>query len=226
MSPLRRRHVLFDLDGTLVDTRNAVVECYRRVFRAALDRDFPPPEVPRAELFAMRPPEVFARVAPPAQIEALHAAYRRIYRDCTAFVHVFDGARDLIEDLVAAGRQPSLVTNKGLERALIDLEIAGIDPARFGAIVTAEDTADRKPHPAPILACLARLGITAEDAVYVGDGPQDVTAARAAGMPAIALTYGFYDRSALDPLQPDRIVASVAELAEVLGVARATEAVR
>jgi HAD superfamily hydrolase (TIGR01509 family) len=217
MTITTRRHVLFDLDGTLVDTREAVLECYTRVFRERLDRDFPPDDFPTDNLFAMRPPEVFAFVAPD-RVEELHAAYRETYPRCIESIKVFEGIREMVTGLAASGRSVSLVTNKGIERTLIDLRVAGIPPETFTAIVTAEDTVERKPHPAPILLGLERAGAEAADAIYVGDGPQDIRAARNAGMPVVAVAYGFYDRSELSLLEPDSLVDTPAALSDALGV--------
>ena len=217
MTIFARPHVLFDLDGTLVDTRAAVLECYTRVFRQELNSDFPPDSVPKSELFAMRPAELFARVAPDRK-DALYDAYSAAYPGCIDHIAVFPGAAGLIAALVAAGRKPGLVTNKGLERTLIDLDRAGIPVSSFSVIVTAEDTIERKPHPAPILLGLQRAGARAEEAVYVGDGPQDVLAAHAAGMPCIALSYGFYARHDLEPHRPEAFAGNVGELAQLLGV--------
>jgi phosphoglycolate phosphatase-like HAD superfamily hydrolase len=217
MTLASRTHILFDLDGTLVDTRAAVTECYTMVFREQLNSTFPPENFPITDLFAMRPPEVFARVAP-GRVEQLHAAYRSAYPRCAPHVKVFSGIREMIHDLLASGRKLSVVTNKGIERTLIDLDVAGIPPKSFEAIVTAEDTAERKPHPAPILLGLEKAGAVPEDAIYVGDGPQDVQAARAAGLQAVAVTYGFYARDVLAGHDPDALVDSVGELARVLGV--------
>jgi phosphoglycolate phosphatase-like HAD superfamily hydrolase len=214
---MTRPYVLFDLDGTLIDSRAAVTECYRRVFRTHLGQDFPPPEIDGTELFAMRPPELFGHVAPD-RVKDLHDAYRATYPSCAHLVRRFAGASELVLALVARGRRVGLVTNKGLQRTLLDLRTIGLDPAVFGVIVTAEDTTARKPDPAPILLGLERAGAHADDAVYVGDGPHDVEAAHAAGMPAIAVTYGFFDRATLTGLAPLHIAASIAELAEVLGL--------
>lgn len=210
------RHVLFDLDGTLVDTRAAVECCYRTVFSEVLGRDFPPPGLP-AEIFAMRPAEVFREVEP-GRAEELYQAYQATYPKCVDNVRVFDGAAELIRDLIADGRKPGLVTNKGIERTLIDLSVAGIAPESFSAIVTAEDTVERKPHPAPILLGLERAGAKPEEAIYVGDGPQDILGARAAGLGCISVTYGFYDAAELTDLGPAAIAGSIAELAAELAV--------
>ena len=220
-----KTHILFDLDGTLVDTRAAVTECYTTVFREELGTAFPPAGFPVGELFAMRPPEVFATVAPD-RVEHLHAAYRKAYPRCSALVKVFPGVRELIRGLRAAGRKPSIVTNKGLERTLIDLGVAGIPAEAFEVIVTAEDTVDRKPHPAPILFGLDKAHAQAADAIYVGDGPQDILAARAAGLEAVAVTYGFYPGEVVAALDPDIVVDDVEALGRVFGVAISPETAR
>ena len=218
MNPLSRTHVLFDLDGTLVDSRKAVAACYAQVFKERLGMDFPPPGIETGDIYAIRPVELFARFAP-ERVDELHQAYQDGYPAAAAqWLTVFDGADRLIHGLVKAGRRPSLVTNKGLARTLIDLARAGIDTQWFDAIVAAEDTAERKPHPAPILLGLQRAGADATDAIYVGDGPQDVLAARACGMPVIGLTYGFYPAQALAKLEPDALAHSMDELAQLLGV--------
>lgn len=217
MSAKTARYVFFDLDGTLVDSRAAVEACYRKVFAEQLHTPFSPENI-RGEVFAMRPREVFGAFAP-EKAEALYDAYQAAYPLCAHHVKTFDDAAALIERLRAAGRKPGLVTNKGLERTLIDLDVAGIAPERFETIVTAEDTAERKPHPAPILLGMSRVGAAPADSVYVGDGPQDILAARAAGLDCIALTYGFYAEDALTGLQPAALARTGRELAAHLGAA-------
>ncbi len=224
MTTFYRPYVFFDLDGTLVDTRAAVMECYSRVFREHLQSDFPPDSVPSGEVFAMRPAEIFAKVAP-GQATELYEAYQRTYPRCTDHIAVFPWVVELIAAICGQGRKPGLVTNKGLERTLIDLAVAGIPESAFCTIVTAEDTVERKPHPAPILLALERTGAVPADSIYVGDGPQDILAAHAAGMPCVALTYGFYDGDALVLHTPEAIANDTLDLAAALGVPL-TEAAR
>jgi phosphoglycolate phosphatase-like HAD superfamily hydrolase len=217
MPPILAEHVMFDLDGTLADTRKAVENCYRHVFGTVLKQAFPPPSIDAHLLYAMRPVEVFGVVAPD-QVELCLDAYQRQYPAASASMILFGGARELILAITAAGRKPSLVTNKGLARTLIDLERAKIDVASFVAVVTAEDTIERKPHPAPILLGLKRAGSAATDAVYVGDGPHDVVAAQAAGISSIAVTYGFYSAAEMSSLGADQVAHDIPELARILGV--------
>src|SRR6056297_3527689 len=98
MSAKTALHVLFDLDGTLVDTRAAVEACYRTVFAAELGSGFPPKEL-TGEIFAMRPREVFSQIAP-ERVEALYDAYQAAYPEASKLVRTFDGAGDLIRALV------------------------------------------------------------------------------------------------------------------------------
>jgi pyrophosphatase PpaX len=91
-------------------------------------------------------------------------------------------------------------------------------PVPFDAVVTAEDTERHKPGPEPILHALELLGGTPSDAVYVGDARYDVLAARAAGVAAVAVTWGAGDEDALRAAGPDAVVGTPAELAAVLGV--------
>ncbi|WP_284945951.1 HAD family hydrolase [Acidisoma cladoniae] len=217
MATILSKHVIFDLDGTLIDSRKAVEACYRHVFKTVLRRVFPPANIDPHIFYAMRPAEVFGLVTPDRVATCLEA-YQRHYPEAAAMLILFDGARELIAAIIAADRIPSLVTNKGLARTLIDLDRAGIDVRAFRAIVTAEDTVERKPHPAPILLGLERAGARAADAVYVGDGPHDVISAQAAGTRAIAVTYGFYTATEMSVLGADCVVHDLPQLAQALGL--------
>jgi pyrophosphatase PpaX len=96
---------------------------------------------------------------------------------------------DVLDRLRDEGRRLGLVTAK--RRETVELAFARL-PVReyFETIVTSDDTKRHKPHPEPILYALEQLGAHAEDAVYVGDSPFDVAAARAAGVHAVGVTWG------------------------------------
>lgn len=213
-----RPHVLFDFDGTLVDSRAAITECYCRVFQAHLSQDFPPPGFELGAIYAMRPEEFFTLFAP-GRANELVAAYQGSYAEASkGLLKLVDGADSMLAALVRSGKQPSLVTTKGLARVQLDLERVGIDINCFAAIVTAEDTVERKPHPAPITMGLQRAGADSRNALYVGDGPQDVYAARSSGLPAVAVTYGFYPRHELAKSAPDAWADSIPDLEVLLGI--------
>ena len=96
-------------------------------------------------------------------------------------------------------------------------DLTGIE-ALFDETVCAEDTPRNKPLPDPILLCVQRLQVPEQKAVYVGDSPFDVQAAHAAGVDSIAVTWGVFSEEVLAAENPGRLVHSMSELGEVLGV--------
>ena len=102
-------------------------------------------------------------------------------------------------------------------RDAVDLAFAlQAPPIVFDALVTIEDTTRHKPHPEPVLLAIARLGASPADAVYVGDAPYDIEAARAAGCAAVGVTWGAASAQALHAAGADAVATSPAELAGVL----------
>ena len=202
---VRFAHVLLDVDGTLIDSRAAIVAAYRHAF-AQVGVDYPTTDEQIARLLAQRLDEACLEVAGGDATECA-GAYRAIYPDVSsALVTPLAGARELLEGLVERGIAISLVTNKGRERLGPDLEHAGLADIPIVAAVTADDSPERKPHPRPILICLDRAGCAPGDAIYVGDGPHDIQAARAAGVAAAAAAYGYYGLPELEAERPDIVI--------------------
>jgi len=117
----------------------------------------------------------------------------------------------VLERLGTAGRRMAVVTSKS--HPTVDLAF-DVLPIRhhFAAVIAAEDTTRHKPDPEPVRAALERLGAGAAGAVYVGDAPFDIHAGRAAGVATVAVTWGFFSRSALAETGPDLVVETPAEL--------------
>jgi pyrophosphatase PpaX len=132
-------------------------------------------------------------------------------------LRIYEGMRELLVELERAGVRLGLVTSKSRATTEMAFRLTGVD-AHFSAIVCAEDTERNKPYPDPLLLALEILGATAGEAVYVGDSPYDLRAANAAGMRSVGVTWGVFGEEALRPEQPDRLVAAVSKLREVLGL--------
>jgi 2-phosphoglycolate phosphatase len=205
-------HVLFDLDGTLIDSKPAILAGYRHAVRTVTGiEDFPGPGVDVPELLKKRLPEAFADLGFPELADQGAVAYDEYYREHgTLLVTVYPGIAELLDGLDAAGIAYGIVTNKGRGRSLSDLRHVGIDPDRMSVLITAEDSVERKPHPKPILIGLERAGADPGGTVYVGDGPHDVAAARAAGLRAAAVSWGYYDHPTLQAATP-HVIADRAE---------------
>jgi phosphoglycolate phosphatase len=214
------RAVLFDLDGTLVDTAPDLCNAVNRVLAARGE-----PAVPLARLreVVSKGGRAMLAVALPAlgeaERDALLPAFLAHYAEALAVdSRTFPGIDDLLAALDARGVRWGIVTNK--PEALAAAVVAGFGWSQRCAVLVGGDTLpQRKPDPAPILLACARLGIAPGDAVYVGDDERDVQAARAAGMPSIAALWG-YRLPGEDPLAwgADHAFAGAADLLAAPGL--------
>lgn len=205
--------VLLDLDGTVVDTMALIRESHRHAVRTVLGEEWPDERLVRN---ATRPlMEQMEAISPP-HAEELYVVYRTWNHANTAtLIAAFDGIDVLLRDLRRSGVRLGLVTSKS--RDAVDLAFACVAIGNlFDVVVSADDTERHKPDPEPLLWALAGLEASPADACYVGDAPSDVRAARAAGMAAIAVTWGFATEAALVAEGPDALARSVDELRDVL----------
>ncbi len=123
-------------------------------------------------------------------------------------VVLIEGAREALLRVRDAGLLAGLVTSGDCSRVgreLADLGVAEL----FQVVVCAEDIVNRKPHPEALLLALERLGLAAADGVYVGDSPEDVQMARAAGVRAVGIPGGFPNRESLAAARPDVLEATL-----------------
>jgi pyrophosphatase PpaX len=206
--------VVFDLDGTLIDTVPLIVASHRHALATVLGR-----ELPEADLREGigRPLLEQMRVFDEQRAQELFDVYREFnHRVHDDYVRVFDGMLELCDDLRARGIPVGVATSKMLDAVLLAYGVVPGLEERIDAMVTIENTATHKPGPEPILHALELLGRGTEGAVYVGDAPSDLQAARAAGVAAVGVTWGAFDHDGLAVERPDAIAATPAELADIL----------
>ncbi len=210
--------VLFDVDGTLVDSQSIIVAAQRMTFAA---HGLEPPSRERAlSIVGLSLAEAFMVLAgPKAPIEGLVKTYRDVSatlrKDPAHAEPLFPGAAECIERLrrradvrlgIATGN-----TQRGVARLLDSFGWEGI----FESIQTADD-APSKPHPGMILQAMAATGAAPQDTVMIGDSSFDMAMARAAGVLAIGVSWGFQPVAALTEAGAASIVHSYAELEAVL----------
>ena len=201
--------VLFDLDGTLIDSGPIILASFRHATRSVLGR-----EIPDRELVASAPGstlEVQMSAFDPDRVDELVAAYRAHNTPLHDELECCRGMEDVLRELKAQGRRLGVVTAKRRMTVGLAFKRLGIEPW-FDVVVTCDDTTAHKPDPEPIELALTRLGASAADAAYVGDSPFDVAAARGAGVFAVAVTWGGMH----DVDDADGIVDSAEELLGVL----------
>ncbi len=209
--------ILFDLDGTLVDSlpdllraMNALLaEMGRPPVTAKQVRgwvgDGAGPLVERAMLATGGPSEISLR--------ELVKRYLGHYAGNTAVgTRPFPGVEETLQSLKAAGHPLGVCTNKPTALSLELLDALGLS-GLFGAIVGGDTVTARKPDPAHLLATLAAMGMDGRRALMVGDSANDVAAARAAGIPVVAVAFGY---SRIDPkeLGADALIDDFTELPE------------
>ena len=207
--------VLFDLDGTVIDTVHLIRESHRHTVRTVLGTELSDQELV-ANVGIPLPDQM--RAFSVEHADRLLAVYREWNHAHTAeLIRAYDGMAELLARLVAAGRPLAIVTSKA--RAVADLAF-DVLPVRdyFGVIVTTDDTDRHKPSPEPVHYALERLGESADRAIMVGDAPFDLRAGRAAGCATIGVTWGFFDRETLSAEQPDMIVDEMDQLAGAVGL--------
>ena len=206
--------VLFDLDGTVVDSGAIILASMRHATREVLGAEFRDEEL----MQAVGGPGLEAQMAvfAPDRVDELVRVYRAHNEPLHDELEACRGMEDVLERLRDGGRRLGVVTAK--RRATVELAFASVPLGHlFETVVGGDETARHKPDPAPLLLALERLGVEPADAAYVGDSPFDIRAARAAGMHAVAVTWGrIHDRSVLEREEPDAIADTAEELLELL----------
>lgn len=217
-----RRAVLFDLDGTLVDSAPDLAGAAdaMRVKRGLPSLDFAKYR-PLCGAGARGMLQVAFGIGPDhADYEALREEFFANYQACMLDnTYAFEGVPSLIEALQAQGLQWGVVTNKS-ERFALPLTAAMPLFGSAGAIVGGDTTPFSKPHPEPLLEAARRLGVTPGLCLYVGDDERDILAGKAAGMGTVAATYGYLgSASDVAAWQADAQINSPAELLQLLSQA-------
>ena len=212
--------VLFDLDGTVIDTGPLIAESFRHAVHTVLGEPIDDEEM-LAYVGGWSLREQMFRLSPD-RCEELVEAYRAYNEPRHSGLEFCAGMQELLLELHAGGVRLGLVTAK--RRSTVEIafgHLPGLEGV-FDVIVTSEDTELHKPNPEPLLLALRKLETTPAGAAYVGDSPFDVEAAKAAGLRAVAVTWGgIHSEERLLAVGPDAIVATPTELVAALEVSPA-----
>jgi pyrophosphatase PpaX len=219
----KTRAVLFDFDGTLVDTTALILRCFHATWErygvacedAEYIRTFGIPLKQALEGMLRRfiaEGRVASHPDPAAHAEELAAAYRELNaRWHDEMIRPFPGVDETLRALKSRGYLLGLVTSKKRVGAERGMRHYAMEPL-FSATVCGEETANSKPHPEPVLAALAALGARPEEALFVGDSPHDIEAGKAAGVATAAATWGPFARGELARLAPDYLLDAPTDL--------------
>ena len=212
---MRYRAILFDLDGTLVDSLPSLVVATNGA-RAELGH----PPLTAEQVGACVGNgllNLVKRSVPEEDPDEIMPTFRKHYdASLLPYTSVYDGVPETLAELKEMGCRMGVVTNKVEESAEHVLDHIGIGEY-FGVVAGGNGVRALKPAAEPFEYSLAELGATVSEALMVGDAPPDIQGARAVGIPTCAVTYGIGSVEQIRALNPDHLIERFAEL---LGVVR------
>lgn len=204
--------VLFDLDGTLLDSLWGV----RRSLEYIRDSHAPsaPVSVDEMLLQVGRPlREVLQLLVPSSSIsiDDLVDAYRAHNSHLLPELELFDGIQEMMQELRSHGLLLGIVTSKRRDATFVSVRKHNLE-REFDVILTSDDTPRHKPHPEPLLRSFAMLGVSPSAGAYVGDAVFDVRSAHASGCASIAALWGSHQVDALRAERPHHEAAQPADV--------------
>ncbi len=223
--------ILFDLDGTLIDTTDLILSCFAHAWqnvcgfshlqenilatfgiplRAAMHRLLNTTPTGSGDLKNLN-----IEISSDELVDQLLMTYRAFNAaNHDSLARRFDKTEEVVSTLRSRGYLIGLVTSKSRELAIRGLQLCALDTLIDEAIFM-EDTLRHKPEPEPIYAVLEKLNVKSSEAVYIGDSFHDIIAGRAAGVKTIAAAWGPMPRAELERQRPDLMVESIADLLNI-----------
>lgn len=218
------RVLLFDFDGTLINTTPLILKSFRATWQKVFgftmdDADYIKTfgtllHTALKELTQQCVAE--ERIRPVEDLTAKADELLRTYREFNWAWHdetieAFDGIDEAVRELKARDFRLGIVSSKlrqGVERGLNIFGMAEL----FDLIISADDVANHKPHPEPLLKALEKLDAAPHEAVYIGDSTHDIVAGKAAELATVAAAWGPFPRTELEELKPDHLLETPSEL--------------
>ena len=208
----KQNAVLFDLDGTLVDSNDVLISCLQTAMHDECEADTNQVR----QLLGQPLEHVVAQLTgfeDSTQIERIAERYRALYQESDQSPSVFDGLVSVLDSLAAQYRL-GVVTNRSV-RVEKDLALTGLR-SYFEVLIRGDDVANNKPHPEPLLLAADRLHTDPAQTVFVGDTASDIQAATGASMPSVLAQYGGDRYYGARLLRATAIVFQVSELPGVV----------
>ncbi len=196
---MSRKAVLFDLDGTLIDSLPLIEANCRSTF-AALGIPWGKGEVMQWVGVPLK--KIAEHFAPSGKAEEYFDLYQSFFqRDHDQYLRIYPGSRELLQKLKEQNYQTALVTSKGRPAVEKNLAFLNLKP-QLDVIITAHDVENHKPHPEPVWKALEGLQVQPEEALFVGDSPFDLEAGQKAGVDTLGVSWGMASREALQVWSP------------------------
>lgn len=204
--------ILFDLDGTLVDSMPLIKKSYYSVFS---ELDIPWDETYMINLSTLPLKESAKIYAGPKQDEFL-TSFRKFYlSEHDKLMKMFPGTREMLQLLKSQDYRLGIVTSKtraGTTACLDFLEITNL----MDVIITTDDATNHKPHPEPLIKAMELLSVSADDTLFIGDSSLDLIAAKSAGIQVAYVTWGAGTTNEIQRFEPNYVLENWSQLAHIL----------
>lgn len=211
-SPRNIKAVLFDMDGTLLDTAEFIFQAFEHVLAkqelTVHDRHT------MGKMMGRALSECYEKFAPDTDPEILMQQHKDFQSANRHLIKAFPQAPQLLEGLKYKGYKIAIVTSRMIN-ARESLKLAKIDQF-IDVLVDADSVTKHKPDPEPVLAALEMLKVKASKAVMVGDGDADIISARRAGTRSIGVTFGLTPPKILLSSKPDYVANSIEEIGDII----------
>jgi pyrophosphatase PpaX len=215
--PFSPAAVIFDFDGTLVDTIPLIVDSWNAAVREPLGRTFSPQEV--ISLFGVPEPEMLRRALPASRWQSAVEAYYRHYEAKHDDVKPFPGISELLQQITNAGIPIGVMTGKA--RITADISLRALNWTKlFRSVITGDEVREQKPHPEGVIKVAHEIGVTPSRCIFVGDSPVDIAAGRAAGMMTAAAAWHSHYLDELRKAGADVFCERPSDVARALGLQR------
>lgn len=209
MTHLRYQGILFDLDGTLLDTTPLILETFQYTFLKHYNRKLTLADI---QPYMGQPLIEAMKALGPGNEEALIQTYREYNLEKhDMLVGIFDGVFETVRRLHIAGAILAVVTSKTAETARRGLRLFNMEQF-FAEVVGLEETGRHKPMPDPVLYALNKIRLKPKECLMVGDSPHDIESAKSAGVATAGVAWSQVDMNELIQSKPDYMLNSMSDL--------------
>lgn len=208
--------VLFDFDGTIMDTNNIILMSWKHTFKTLKNRE--EKQEVLVKTFGEPLEDTMKKFFPDVPLEKALETYRSYHRDNFGdFIKLFPGIKELLAKVKSLGYKTGLVTSRLRQTTVQGLEKYKI-LKYFDTVITADDTSAHKPNPEPIEIALRKLGSKAENTVMVGDTMYDILCGKNAGVGVVLVGWSvaIKDEADFEGNVPDYIINKPEELLEII----------
>lgn len=205
---------LFDLDGTLLDTRDMILASFRYAYAKVFGEEQVPPDSQLLSLIGIPLRQQMEIISPERSEELFNA-----YHESNKLIHDkmltgFEGTASALTELKAKGLRMAVITSKRHDPAVRGLERTDL-LHYFEFVIGADDSSEHKPSPGPLYEAAEKMGLESGDCAYIGDSPYDMQAARAASMYAVGALWGMFTPNELVKAGAEILLADISELPAV-----------